>query len=256
MDRLKSRLDEILHWCQDEFLALALARIYRHLIKDGTAATDFSTNPAHLTQAIARTSGATIYENDEVFDIARNGGHLVVHSRLHEFHCEKVFLALNGYIGLFYPRYRDLVKPARGQILVTGPAPKMIETTGLSHKATYFRQEPDGRFMIGGGRFQFEDEEYTWSDRVTPNVQGYLENFVKEFFPEASAGVTRRWAGIHGMTPDGLPIMGSLRDESEVYFCVGFSGHGNSLGLIAAERTVDVMLDGASPGVFDVGRFE
>jgi glycine/D-amino acid oxidase-like deaminating enzyme len=54
------------------------------------------------------------------------------------------------------------------------------------------------------------------------------------------------------MTPDGLPIMGSLPEEHEVYFCVGFSGPGNSLGLVAAERTVEVMLDGASAGVFDV----
>ena len=58
------------------------------------------------------------------------------------------------------------------------------------------------------------------------------------------------------MTPDGLPIIGSLPDEPNVCFFVGFSGHGNSMGLIAGERVMDLMLNGKDPGVFNVNRFD
>jgi glycine/D-amino acid oxidase-like deaminating enzyme len=87
-------------------------------------------------------------------------------------------------------------------------------------------------------------------------VQGFIRGFLERHFPEANIEVSRRWGGIHGMTSDGLPIVGHLPDEPEVYFAVGFSGHGNSLGLIAGERVVEMMVHGREPGVFSVGRFE
>lgn len=58
------------------------------------------------------------------------------------------------------------------------------------------------------------------------------------------------------MTQDGLPFMGGLPNEPETYFCVRFSGRGDTVCLGAAERTVDVTLDGSSAGALDVGRFD
>ena len=58
------------------------------------------------------------------------------------------------------------------------------------------------------------------------------------------------------MTPDGLPIIGSLPNEPEVYFAVGFSGYGNSLGFIAGDRVMELMLHGTDPGIFSVDRFD
>ena len=56
------------------------------------------------------------------------------------------------------------------------------------------------------------------------------------------------------MTEDGLPILGSLPHKPNVYFCVGFTGHGNSMGLVAGERAVDMMLNGTAPGVLSIER--
>ena len=85
-------------------------------------------------------------------------------------------------------------------------------------------------------------------------VQGVISNFVARYFPDIELRVSRRWAGIHGMTPDGLPIIGHLPDEPEVYFAVGFSGYGLLVGLVAGDRTVDLMLNGVDPGVLSVNR--
>jgi glycine/D-amino acid oxidase-like deaminating enzyme len=259
----------------DGAFALKLRESEKLLIRDGFAAEyvagdslkrgftatllqpdDFGIQPASLNIALAESCGATLYDNDEVFDIGRDGSSLLVRTRQHLVRCEKVVLAVNGYAGLIHPFFRPLVEPGRGQVLVTEPLPKIVNTLGLVHLSWYFRQLSDGRLLIGGGRLDYEAEERTYSDEVTPQVQEVIGRMLAKHFPEANNGVTRRWAGIHGYTPDGLPIIGHLPDEPEVYFVVGFSGYGNSMGLVAGDRVADLMLNGQDPGIFRVNRFD
>ena len=215
---------------------------------------DFGTQPAELSTNLTSSSGATLYENDEVFTIGKEGSHLVIRTRRHIVTCEKAVLAVNAYAPLLDPFFQRLVEPARGQVLVTTPLPQMIDTLGLVNQSCYFRQLEDGRILIGGGRFQHIDQERTFADETTTNVQGFVGNFLAKYFPESDGLVDRRWAGIHGMTNDGLPIIGRLPHQKEVYFVVGFSGHGNSMGLVAGERTVELMLNGQDPGIFNIAR--
>ena len=259
----------------DEARALQLRESEKLLIRDGFAAEyvdgdplergftatllqpdDFGIQPASLNIALAESCGATLYDNNEVFDITRDGASLLVRTRQYLVRCEKVVLAVNGYAGLIHPFFRPLVEPGRGQVLVTEPLPRIVNTLGLVHLSWYFRQLSDGRLLIGGCRLDYETEERTFSDEVTPQVQEAIGRMLAKHFPEADNGVTRRWAGIHGDTPDGLPIIGHLPEEAEVYFVVGFSGYGNAMGLVAGERVADLMLKGQDPGIFSVNRFD
>ena len=259
----------------DEARALQLRESEKLLIRDGFAAEyvagdplkrgftatllqpdDFGIEPASLNIALAESCGATLYDNNEVFDISRDGASLLVRTRQYLVRCEKVVLAVNGYAALIHPFFRPLVEPGRGQVLVTEPLPRIVNTLGLVHLSWYFRQLSDGRLLIGGCRLDYEAEERTFSDEVTPQVQEAIGRVLAKHFPEADNGVTRRWAGIHGDTPDGLPIIGHLPDEPEVYFVVGFSGYGNAVGLVAGDRVADLMLNGQDPGIFTVDRFD
>ena len=139
--------------------------------------------------------------------------------------------------------------------LATEPLPRISQPVALVHLRYYYQQLSDGRLVIGGGRQRYADEERTYSDEINMRVQAVIEDYIAQYFPEAKGRVSRRWAGIHGMTADGLPIIGRLPDEPEVYFAVGFSGMGNSMGLIAGERLVNLILNGSAPGVFSVQRF-
>ena len=215
---------------------------------------DFGTQPAELSTNLTSSSGATLYENDEVFTIDKEGSHLVIRTRRHVVICEKAVLAVNAYAPLLDTFFQRLVEPARGQVLVTTPLPQMIDTLGLVNQSCYFRQLEDGRLLIGGGRFSHIDQERTFADETTTNIQGFIGTFLAKYFPESDGLVDRRWSGIHGMTNDGLPIIGRLPHQKEVYFVVGFSGHGNSMGLVAGERTVELMLNGQDPGIFNIDR--
>ena len=44
-------------------------------------------------------------------------------------------------------------------------------------------------------------------------------------------GVERRWSGIMGFSPDGLPVAGQLPGVPRAHFACGFTGHGMGYGL-------------------------
>jgi len=219
---------------------------------------DGMVQPVALTQAIFAQSGATLVANNEVYAIRQLAAERVlVESRLYRFLARKVLLCTNAYSALIEPYFTDKVIPTRGQVLVTAPLPQpVLETCGYSNYGyMYFRQTFDGRLLIGGARHLFKAQEQpTYEDRTTESVQGALETYLRQRFPEVSAPIERRWAGIMGFSVDGLPLVGCLPDKPDVGFAVGFTGHGLSFGAAAAERAVDHLLNGASIGALDAAR--
>jgi gamma-glutamylputrescine oxidase len=219
---------------------------------------DGMVQPVALTQAIFAQSGATLIVNNEVYAIKQLAAERVlVESRLYRFLARKVLLCTNAYSALIEPYFADKVIPTRGQVLVTAPLLQpVLETCGYSNYGyMYFRQTFDGRLLIGGARHLFKAQEQpTYEDRITESVQDALETYLRRRFPEVSAPVERRWAGIMGFSIDGLPLVGCLPDKPDVGFAVGFTGHGLSFGAAAAERAVDHLLNGASIGALDAAR--
>ncbi len=217
---------------------------------------DFTFNPATLAARLADASGAHLIESNEVFHIDHAGRGVTVRGRRGILRAERAWITTNGYAGDLHPALAAVVRPGRGQIIVTPPAPSGLIPLGGISGTGYFRQLEDGRVMIGGGRLQFEAQEYTAEDRVTPNLQAFLLDLLGQRFPAAPQRVERAWAGIQGFTPDRRAVVGLLPGLDRVAFAVGFSGYGNSIGLVAAERMIALALDGEPPGPLDARRFE
>ena len=168
--------------------------------------------------------------------------------------CRKVYIATNGYGCDLHPYLRGIVRPVRGQVTVTTPVERLIDVAGITENH-YFRQFPDGRLFIGGARAFFEAQEYTAEDAVTPDLHVNLVNYLRLWFPGVEFEVERQWAGIHGFTPDRRVTVGSFPNEERIVFAVGFSGYGNSIGLVAAERMVALALEARDPGPLSATRF-
>ena len=214
--------------------------------------------PAEFTKRLAQASGATIYEHSEVYDLRPDGAGITVLSRRASIRCGAVVLALNGYAPQFDPYFESLILTARAQALVTGPIEPMTEVPAIVSKTPdgpyYYRQLDDGRMLFGGGRGANVADEFTLADHTTPSVQGTIEGFIKDFFPEAASTVTSRWAGFLGFTADFVPVIGSMPGEPRICFVGGFSGNGFSIVMIAAERTVDLLLNRAGAGILGAER--
>ncbi len=218
---------------------------------------DIATQSYWLTTEVMAHSGATVIPNCAVRRIEQDGEIVTVHGQRATVRAAQVCLCTNAYSRTLHPYFADKVFPTRGQMLATAPTERFMEMTmGCEWGYEYFRQLPDGRFVIGGWRNRFADEEVGYNDaETTPHLQAGLESFLHKYFPELNGlPIEHRWSGIMGFTADEMPLVGRLPDMKNVYFAVGFTGGGMGIGPATAERTAELMLTGTHPGVFSADR--
>lgn len=171
---------------------------------------------------------------------------------------QKVLVTLNGYLGLFWPNWEKLVRPQRGQVIVTEPLPKRIKgPCYLTKHLCYFRQMPTGELLIGGFRNLDLENENTYIDQVSEKIQNALFDFTKNFFDfTAHAKIKNRWSGIMGFTPDGQMIIGETPQFKNVHLMAGCSGHGMGLLFHAAKVLVESLNDArAIPSHLSLNRY-
>jgi len=219
---------------------------------------DGAVQPLELARAALTDSEAELIDNNEIYAIQQLApGRVKVSTRKHVFIAQKVLLATNAYSVNLHPYFTGKIIPTRAQCLVTAPLEKpALNTCGYSdYGFMYYRMTFDGRLLIGGGRkLNKALENDTTDDRVTTPVQAHLDNYLATRFSDVKAPVDRRWAGIMGFTPDGLPMVGALPDMPDVGFAVGFNGHGLAVGAGTAERAVNLLLHGTHPGAVSAER--
>lgn len=219
---------------------------------------DMWLQPYLLVSRLMASSGARVLENCEVRAIEQADDTVTLRGRRATVECRQAILATNAYSRNLHEYFRDKVFPTRAQMYATEPSaePRLITMpTGADDGNAYFRQLPDGRFLIGGHRDRFVPEEVGYGDETTPQLQASMQSWVAERFPEvAMLAVTHRWSGIMGFTADAMPLIGRLPDMPSIYFAVGFTGSGMSYGPLAARLTADYVLDGAHPGLFHAKR--
>ncbi len=219
---------------------------------------DGGIHPVKFAQALAAQSGATVVEQSPVFAIKpMEGGGVELRSRQVTVRCEEAALCTNAYAPLLHPYFAGKVRPTRGQALCTEPlGVKLLDKMCYcDYGYEYFRQLPDSRILLGGWRHHFREAETGYEDRTTAEVQEGLESFLVRYFPEArGARITHRWSGTMGFSRDGIPLVGALPGMPQVYFAVGFTGHGLGFGLATAERLAAHILWGHSLGWLDAGR--
>lgn len=218
---------------------------------------DIATQSYWLVTQIMAHSGAVVIPNCAVRRIAQEGNTVVVHGQRATVRAKQVCLCTNAYSRTLHPYFADKIFPTRGQMLATAPTGRFVERMmGANWGYEYFRQLPDGRFLIGGGRDHFVDEEVGYNDHeTTPHLQAELEAFLGRHFPELrGVPIEHRWSGIMGYTADEMPLVGRLPDLPNVYFAAGFTGGGMSVGPATAERAAELMLRGTHPGVISADR--
>lgn len=232
-------------------------------------ACDIGVHSGLLVESVVRASGVTVYNNEQVYRLeSLSDGKTLVYSNGMRVKADRVLLLANAYSALLEPWLVDKMFPMRGQVMVTKPLKKRILSNlcYANYGFEYFRQLPDDRFLIGGCREAFVDEEITFTDTTTLNIQTALHNYVRDRFPEvAGVPVDFRWAGTMSFTKDGLPIIGELIQQSViagtpatqmpgVFYCVGCNGHGMGWSFALSKLIVEMALDGASPRFFGIDR--
>lgn len=221
---------------------------------------DASVNPVELVELLAakaRASGATIFENREVFGVEGDDEGATVRSADLVIRARRVLICLNAYAPLLIPELAGIITPRRGQMIaLDGTGLRLDASYYANHGSEYFRSSADGTVVVGGCRTYFADREVGFEDTTTSYVQSALETFAARALgidgaPAVRARLKARWAGTMGFSPDGLPLVGpvddlgaSARYGANVWFCGGFTGHGMSMGYRTAQSAVEGMLEG------------
>jgi gamma-glutamylputrescine oxidase len=182
---------------------------------------------------------------------AQAGAELHEHTRvasLDQVEAEHVVVATDGYTSGLVPALDEVVTPARGQVIVTEPLRRQLFPCphGARHGYDYWHQTPEGRLVAGGFRDTAFEEETTQEEVTTPGIQGHLTRFVTELTGETPK-ISHRWAGIFGNTQDRLPLVGRLPGADRVWVSVGYSGHGNVMGLACGELVANAILGEPAP---------
>lgn len=221
---------------------------------------DHGIHPVKLARALAelvRSRGGVILEHHEVRALVEDSAGVRVETSRGAVKAPRALLCTNAYTKQIEPRFEGVVRPVRGQVCCTEPAPAgtIPALVYADDGFQYVRQLPDGRIVAGGWRRNFADVEVGYDEDVTKGVQDGIAGFLHEAWPATkSLVVTHRWSGIMGFSPDGLPLVGRLEGRPRVHYAVGFTGHGLGYALVVTRAALAMIAGEGEGGVFRASR--
>jgi glycine/D-amino acid oxidase-like deaminating enzyme len=219
---------------------------------------DVAVDAAALARALLDSSGATVHETTEVYDLEAEGDDVRVWAQGRTVRCNAVVLAVNGYAPLISSYFADKIAPTRGLVFATEPLDGVVLDAPCSadYGYEYCRQLPDRRLLLSSWRRPraVGGEEVGEEAELDDVVRAGLTRFAKHHFPDIETRNADRWSGVMGFTSDGLPLVGALPHLPQVYFAVGLGGRGLAWAFVVAERLIELMWRDADPGILSAER--
>jgi gamma-glutamylputrescine oxidase len=226
---------------------------YEALREDGFAAEWRDELPETLA---SRFPGALFHPDDAVLQPARlvrrlaataaeAGVEIREHARVEELEAleaDTILVATDGYPSGLLGELEGLIIPTRGQMIATEPLPEQLFPMPHygRHGYDYWHQNEEGRLIVGGFRDADMDSEFTAEESTTEPIQGALKSFAEELLGRPPA-ITHRWAGVFGLVPDLMPVVGRHPGREGLWVAGGYSGHGNVLGLMCGDLVADAI---------------
>ena len=207
----------------------------------------------------AKDYGARVYQETLVTGIRLSGGKVIGVDTPHENFDSPIVINCGGpwgagiarYVGVELPINSCRVQAAffRRPYPYTDPHPVVADFV----HAVYWRAETGNLTLVG--LIDPEEENYI----VDPDAYNEKADF--DFIADAGERLVRRFPGLedsesaggfaalYAITPDWHPIIDEMIEESGLYVCAGFSGHGFKLGPAVGLMTADMVTGGETPGM-------
>ncbi len=192
---------------------------------------------ARLLQ-LAQKSGVLILNGVQVETFSENGTYVQVKTDHFEYQTQKILVATNGFAAQLL---KEEVRPARAQVLITEPIPKLsIKGTFHLDEGYYYFRNIDDRLLLGGGRnLDFKGEE-TSEFGETKRIQNQLETLLRTIIlPNTTFEVAHRWSGIMGVGAQKRPIVKAMSEN--VYCGVRLGGMGVAIGSLVGKELADLV---------------
>lgn len=214
-------------------------------------------NGAQLVRGLGQVlaaQGVAIYEGTPVLGVTE-GKTITLTTPQGEVRAAAIVLATNGYTGaLGY--FRDALFPLHSHLFATAALSAEEQAQlgwhGLAgfaddfDRISYASMTPDGRLVFGGGSnqayaYQFNNRTRLAGATAAQRAQAALRQTLQRYFPtSAAAPITHRWAGTLGITLDRRPLIGVRGAAQNVFYALGYCGHGVTLANLAGEILADL----------------
>lgn len=252
----RARQVRALGWDHEEVvdragLRMLLPAVAPHCVGGLVVRTDGFASPYRTVLAFRRAAeaaGATVLEGRPVRGLDRSGALWQV-STDEATHAAPIVINAAGAWGPRIARMAGETIPigySAFMMLLTSPLPPFVKpVVGAAGRPLSFKQLASGHVMIGGGHKGLGDLD---TGLVTLDVErmAYSARTALELFPVlAGTRLVHAWAGIEGVAPDDLPVIGHGRTAGLVH-AFGFSGHGFAIAPAVGAMVAQLALDGAS----------
>ncbi len=202
--------------------------------------------------------GLLLYEHSPVLKI-EEGRNVVVTTAKGEIRAPALVLATNAYtpkLGYF----RGQIAPIHSYVVATEVLPPEVRDQigwnigGFSDdydRIAYGTITRDGRVVFGGGANQSYAYLYGGGTAHPPErpaaYDGILAHLRRYLPALANTRLEHRWAGPVALTLDRSPSIGVRGEHKNVYYSVGYCGHGITLGTVAGRILADLYADHHEP---------
>ena len=200
-------------------------------------------HPLKFTQGVARaaeTAGADIFENSRVLRY-EEGPEVTVHTAHGTVRCAHLVLCGNAYIGTVAPGLARRILGVGTYIIATEPLgeqrirallPSNAAIADINWILDYFRSSADYRVLFGG--------RVSYSAVQPPRLADSMRKRMLRIFPSlADVKVAYAWGGYLDITMSRAPNFGRLAPN--VFYMLGFSGHGMSLTGLAGKLVAEAI---------------
>ncbi len=242
-DELRARVPALAHHCVGAIICLG----------DGAA------NPFRAVQAFRRRAmdhGIDLRERTPVADFRRVNGVWRIEAGRETIEAAVLVNCAGAWGAEVANRLGDPV-PLRTEALMLmiteRVAPFIGPVLGAKGRPLSFKQFANGTVLIGGG---YKGRAFPGTGQAETALPGLAQSArtAAELFPGLRcARVVRAWAGLEGVTPDDIPVIGPSIASEAAYHAFGFCGHGFQLAPAVGEALARLILDG--DGAFDLTPF-
>lgn len=240
-DHMQSRYDLDCRYVEPEELNhLAGTDVFRGGLLEMASAHLHPLNYALGLAAAARSLGAQLYEQSRVSGYDQSTP-TKVSTAQGMVKARYVVLACNGYLGRLEPRVAGHIMPINNFVLATEPLseqrqqlfnPQDLCIYDAKFVVNYWKLTGDGRFLFGGG------ENYT--RRFPTDIKTFVRKYLLQLYPTASdLRIDYGWGGTLAVTMSRLPCFGRL--PPDVYYAMGFSGHGVQMATLAGKLIAEAV---------------
>jgi len=208
-------------------------------------------------KAAAEAAGAAVHENTVVQHVEEGKTHLLSTSGGHTVRARSLVLATNAFtpnLGFL----RNAILPVQEFVAITAP----LSATELAQagwrqpipfndsrtEVYYLGLTPDRRIHIGGGaaRYAFNGAGADASSQRLHEAQ--LRQELSRLYPSlSSVAFERSWHGVIDWSLDASPSVGVTGRHNNVYYGIGYSGHGVNLTSLFGRIIADLEAGRSDP---------